>query len=122
VDAGRKWSVCLVYPPVYMGRKWSVCSSPLHARKEECMFPPLLARRVLQSPGGSNPEKPPAIQILQNLFSIRSIAVLLCTYKLPKYINAESFVLPTDPRDKETWGDSDLDLHMSQRPLQFTRI
>lgn len=29
------------------------------------------------------------------------------SYLLQKYRNAGSFVLPTDPRDKETWGDSE---------------
>lgn len=31
----------------------------------------------------------------------------LCSYQLQKYRNAGSFVLPVDPNDKETWGDSE---------------
>lgn len=30
-----------------------------------------------------------------------------CSYQLQKYRNAGSFVLPIDPNDKETWGDSE---------------
>lgn len=31
----------------------------------------------------------------------------MCSYQLQKYRNAGSFVLPVDPNDKETWGDSE---------------
>ncbi|KAL6953763.1 hypothetical protein U1Q18_033046 [Sarracenia purpurea var. burkii] len=30
-----------------------------------------------------------------------------CSYQLQKYRNGGSFVLPVDPNDKETWGDSE---------------
>ena len=35
------------------------------------------------------------------------ILLLLDSYQLQKYRGAGSFVLPVDPKDKETWADSE---------------
>ena len=45
------------------------------------------------------------------------------SYQLQKYRNAGSFVLPVDPRDKETWGDSEHRLaYVSETTVIFKDI
>lgn len=46
-----------------------------------------------------------------------------CSYQLQKYRNAGSFVLPVDPKDKETWGDSEHRLaYVSETTVIFKDI
>ena len=46
-----------------------------------------------------------------------------CSYQLQKYKNAGSFVLPVDPKDKETWGDSEHRLaYVSETTVIFKDI
>lgn len=46
-----------------------------------------------------------------------------CSYQLQKYRNAGSFVLPADPNDKETWGDSEHRLaYVSETTVIFKDI
>ncbi|PSR86587.1 4-diphosphocytidyl-2-C-methyl-D-erythritol kinase [Actinidia chinensis var. chinensis] len=45
------------------------------------------------------------------------------SYQLQKYRNAESYVLPVDPKDKETWGDSEHRLaYVSETTVIFKDI
>ncbi|GFZ17890.1 glycosyltransferase family protein 2 [Actinidia rufa] len=45
------------------------------------------------------------------------------SYQLQKYRNADSFVLPVDPKDKETWGDSEHRLaYVSETTVIFKDI
>ena len=47
----------------------------------------------------------------------------MCSYQLQKYRNAGSFVLPVDPTDKETWGDSEHRLaYVSETTVIFKDI
>lgn len=47
----------------------------------------------------------------------------LCSYQLQKYRNAGSYVLPVDPKDKETWGDSEHRLaYVSETTVIFKDI
>jgi hypothetical protein len=47
----------------------------------------------------------------------------MCSYTLQKYRNAGSFVLPVDPNDKETWGDSEHRLaYVSETTVIFKDI
>lgn len=47
----------------------------------------------------------------------------ICSYQLQKYRNAGSFVLPVDPKDKETWGDSEHRLaYVSETTVIFKDI
>ena len=47
----------------------------------------------------------------------------ICSYQLQKYRNAGSFVLPVDPNDKETWGDSEHRLaYVSETTVIFKDI
>ena len=47
----------------------------------------------------------------------------MCSYQLQKYRNAGSFVLPVDPTDKETWGDSEHRLaYVSETTVIFEDI
>ena len=47
----------------------------------------------------------------------------MCSYQLQKYRNAGSFVLPVDPKDKETWGDSEHRLaYVSETTVIFKDI
>lgn len=47
----------------------------------------------------------------------------ICSYQLQKYRNAGSFVLPVDPNDKETWGDSEHRLaYLSETTVIFKDI
>lgn len=46
-----------------------------------------------------------------------------CSYQLQKYRNAGSFVLPVDPNDKDTWGDSEHRLaYVSETTVIFKGI
>lgn len=46
-----------------------------------------------------------------------------CSYQLQKYRNGGSFVLPVDPKDKETWGDSEHRLaYVSETTVIFMDI
>lgn len=46
-----------------------------------------------------------------------------CSYQLQKYRNAGSFVVPVDPNDKETWGDSEHRLaYVSETTVIFKEI
>lgn len=46
-----------------------------------------------------------------------------CSYQLQKYRNAGSFVLPVNPKDKETWGDSEHRLaYVSETTVIFKNI
>lgn len=46
-----------------------------------------------------------------------------CSYQLQKYRNAGSYVLPVDPNDKETWGDSEHRLaYVSETTVIFKDI
>lgn len=48
---------------------------------------------------------------------------MACSYQLQKYRNAGSFVLPVDPKDKETWGDSEHRLaYVSETTVIFKDI
>lgn len=47
----------------------------------------------------------------------------VCSYQLQKYRNAGSFVVPVDPNDKETWGDSEHRLaYVSETTVIFKDI
>lgn len=47
----------------------------------------------------------------------------MCSYQLQKYRDAGSFVLPVDPDDKETWGDSEHRLaYVSETTVIFKDI
>lgn len=47
----------------------------------------------------------------------------MCSYQLQKYRNAGSFVLPVNPNDKETWGDSEHRLaYVSETTVIFKDI
>lgn len=49
--------------------------------------------------------------------------VYACSYQLQKYRDAGSFVLPVDPNDKETWGDSEHRLaYVSETTVIFKDI
>jgi hypothetical protein len=49
--------------------------------------------------------------------------LIICSYQLQKYRNAGSFVLPVDPNDKETWGDSEHRLaYVSETTVIFKDI
>lgn len=51
------------------------------------------------------------------------IATIKCSYQLQKYRNAGSFVIPVDPIDKETWGDSEHRLaYVSETTVIFKDI
>lgn len=55
-----------------------------------------------------------------------TVCVCVCfpfSYQLQKYRNAGSFVLPADPQDKETWGDSEHRLaYVSETTVIFKDI
>ncbi|GFZ20448.1 glycosyltransferase family protein 2 [Actinidia rufa] len=47
----------------------------------------------------------------------------IASYQLQKYRNADSYVLPVDPKDKETWGDSEHRLaYVSETTVIFKDI
>lgn len=55
--------------------------------------------------------------------TIIEFLVCFCSYQLQKYRNAGSFVLPVDPNDKETWGDSEHRLaYVSETTVIFKNI
>lgn len=54
---------------------------------------------------------------------IVSFPIKTCSYQLQKYRNAGSFVLPVDPNNKETWGDSEHRLaYVSETTVIFKDI
>lgn len=52
-----------------------------------------------------------------------NLFIFYYSYQLQKYRNAASFVLPVDPKDKETWGDSEHRLaYVSETTVIFKDI